>query len=320
MTLYPWLQEDYHRLRAVAPPHGLLLSGPEGLGKGQLARYWAMSLLCEQSPLSPCQNCPSCLWFNAGHHPDYRELIPDPPESAKSSQASTSITIDKVRALADFLMVSSHRQGWKIIVIEPADGLNLAAANALLKSLEEPPPQTLFILITSRLARIPATLRSRCRLHSVALPALTQVGTWLQTQGIDHTEGDWRRAGGAPLRVREQFQVETKGRQAFFGIFVDPALSWLQKAEKFTAMEDTIPWMDWLHYAVIDMIQCRLSGEVYYHGDEQERLSQLAQSLTLPVLLAWEQALREAQRVKSHTLNARLLTEFLLLPLSPKDL
>lgn len=310
---FPWLLESWERLRAHAPPHGLLLCGPEGIGKGQLARHWAQTLLCEQ-PDAPCQRCHACGWFRSGGHPDYRELSPLVRQGAGETQDGGKwIIIDQVRDLNDFLMVSAHRQGWKIILIDPADTLNVSAANALLKSLEEPPPRTLFILVSAHLARIPATLRSRCRLQRVPLPPLAMACEWLQQRGVVHSEGYLRRAGGAPLRALGHWQQEQEGRQQFLSLLLDPELNGWQRAEKLLALKP-LP-LDWFQYAVMDLVTCKLQGSAYYHADQQVALQRLAANLTLPDLLAWEDRLRDARRWQAHPLNERLLCEALFQPL-----
>ncbi len=316
LNMTPWLTTVWAQLCAHAPPHGLLLCGPEGIGKGVLARYWAQTLLCEDSP-APCQHCPACEWFQAGIHPDFRELVP-PVHQVDATPQDTGewITIDQVRELGDFMMVSAHRQGWKIILIDPADTLNGAAANALLKSLEEPPPRTLFILVTAHMARIPSTLRSRCRIQQVPLPSLGQAGDWLRQQGVDDPEGFLRRAGGAPQRALSQWQKDAEGRRSFLSFFLDSEMPWLQRAEKLANL-DQPAWIDWFQYAVMDLILCKLNGRVYYHEDQLVGFQRVASTLSLPDLLTWEQCLRNARRWMAHPLNERLLYESLFYPLQP---
>ncbi len=312
---WPWLHAAFNLLRSTAPPHGLLLTGSGGIGKGILARHWAKALLCEAGQEGPCGVCHACTWMAGGQHPDYRELLPIDAEGEKSSKAVRPIMVDQVRDLTDFLMVSAHRQGWKIILIEPADALNVAAANALLKSLEEPPPHTLFMLITDHPTRLPATLRSRCRHHAVPLPAASEALAWLRQEGMPEAdEGCLRRAGGAPLRALEQQRLEKDGRRRLLDLMLSDAFSWLERVEGVLAL-DGYPWLLWLQHLVMDLVQCKLAGQGYYHADEQQRLTLLARRLALPDLLDWERRLREGQRWQGHPLNPRLVVESLLLPL-----
>ncbi|KXW59277.1 DNA polymerase III subunit delta' [Ferrovum myxofaciens] len=312
--IHPWNHKVFDRLWAAERPQGLLLTGPAGLGKGVLARHLAQAILCEGKAPQPCGICPSCGWFQAGNHPDFRLLVPPRLEEGGDSEGSVWITVDAVRALAEFLMTTSHRQGWRVILIEPAEALNLAAANALLKTLEEPPPQTLFLLVSHHSARIPVTVRSRCRLWPVPLPTGEQAMQWLHQEGVKEPSGYLRRSGGAPLRALEQFQRDHEGRLGFLQILTDHGLSLTQQADRILNL-GLDQWLEWLQFWVMDLIGQKILGHGHYHQDFQEALGHMASRLDLYDLLAWETRLREARRWMNHPLNARLLTESLLAPL-----
>ncbi len=152
--------------------HALLIKGPRGIGKQAFGTELAQALLCE-SPASDgtaCAQCKACNWFTSGAHPDFRILAPvtegdaeaETEEGGKKTKASPWISIEQVRELHDFIYVSSHRGGRKVILVCPAEALNVNAANALLKSLEEPPALTHFILISHRPQRLMMVRGSRC--------------------------------------------------------------------------------------------------------------------------------------------------------------
>lgn len=161
--------------------HALLLTGPEGIGKGAFAEAMAARLLCEKpTDHHACETCDACRWYAAGNHPDYRkitlEILDDESEGAptardKKKAPPTQIRIEQIRALEDFVFVGSHRQGRRVIVIDPADALNQAASNSLLKVLEEPPSSVYFLLVSSNPRRLIPTLRSRCRHLVLGLPS-----------------------------------------------------------------------------------------------------------------------------------------------------
>ena len=180
-SVYPWQQADWQRLQQMRErlPHAILFHGAEGTGKVAFAERFAASLLCEQ-PLDnghACGACESCGWFAQYGHPDYRRVRPDALETdggddaeaddsaAKKSSKTPSkdIRIEQVRALAAFMNVSTHRSGLRVVLLYPAEALNSASANALLKTLEEPPPDTVFLLVTDRIDRLLPTILSRCR-------------------------------------------------------------------------------------------------------------------------------------------------------------
>lgn len=191
--------------RRAQLPHALMLIGQRGLGKAELAHQFAASLLCEQPQADgrACHQCLACNWFAQGNHPDFRLLQPDAlGEEGESDdgkkKASQQITIDQVRGLDDFLNVGTHRAGLRVILINPTEAMNRSTANALLKSLEEPPPGTLFLLISSEPLRLLPTLRSRCQIIPVSTPSITSAARVLAAEGIESPERWLALAGGAP--------------------------------------------------------------------------------------------------------------------------
>lgn len=217
--MIPSFQQDaWDRLVRLAEraPHALLLHGPEGVGKLQLAERFAQLLLCEAARprAAPCGKCDGCRWFLAGHHPDVRFVEPeaiarrvaaDDGEGSEKSKAKPSleIKIDQVRGLADFVNLASHRGGKRVVLVHPAEAMNVPAANALLKSLEEPPESALFILVSHRAARLLPTVRSRCVPVPVPLPPADVARAWLEKQGVANAARRLAFAGGAPLKALE---------------------------------------------------------------------------------------------------------------------
>ena len=144
--------------------HALLLAGPRGAGKGHVAAGLASFLLCESSggARRPCGECRSCAQIAAGTHPNLMRLQP--------AEDKRDIAIDDVRDLLDRLHLSSHYGQAKIAIVEPADALNASGVNALLKTVEEPPPATHLLFVSERWRALPATLRSRCQILRFAPP------------------------------------------------------------------------------------------------------------------------------------------------------
>ena len=186
-------------------PHALLIVGQRGLGKFALAQAFAKSLLCE-APLEgslSCGQCLACNWFEQGNHPDYRLLQPqalveDPEAEEGKKKASQQITIDQIRGLDEFFNVGTHRAGLRIVVINPAEAMNRNTGNALLKTLEEPAINTLFLLVSNEPLRLLPTIRSRCQAVPLNVPPTALCEAALAEDGLAHP-GRWLAlAGGSP--------------------------------------------------------------------------------------------------------------------------
>ncbi|MGD9603708.1 MAG: DNA polymerase III subunit delta' [Gammaproteobacteria bacterium] len=177
---YPWQSEAWQKLcharRATRLGHALLLTGRPGIGKGAFAREFAQVVLCEDAGegLAACGRCRSCQLFLAGNHPDLRSVLP--------LEDADSLGIDQVRELGAFFALKAHYGRAKIALLEPADRMTRAAANALLKLLEEPPSLGMFLLVAHQVDQLPATIRSRCQ--RVALDRIdpSQAQRWLAAQ------------------------------------------------------------------------------------------------------------------------------------------
>lgn len=221
--MHPWNEPilQAFRERMARLPHALLVYGAPGVGKLALAERMAQLLLCEHADAAcrPCGECDACRWFLGGNHPDFRRLEPEAiakqPAEAEEGEEGTSeasparrtrqpslqIKIEQVRELAGFLNLRSHRGRLRIALIHPAEDMNENAANAVLKGLEEPPAGAMFILVSHRPARLPATIRSRCVALAVPLPARETALKWLASQNVKDAERWLAYAGGAPLKA-----------------------------------------------------------------------------------------------------------------------
>lgn len=203
MTPYPWQDVTWQRLQQAQRQHRLahayLLCGAHGIGKYDFARAWAAALLC----LHPtevghaCQTCTSCHLFKANTHPDLWLVEP--------AEGKQQIAIDQIRQLQEDLSLSSQFGRYRIAIIMPADALNPNAANCLLKTLEEPAPDTVMLLVTSNPARLPATIRSRCQRINLMTPAAPLARQWLTEQigETDDAEQALRMTHYAPLASRQ---------------------------------------------------------------------------------------------------------------------
>lgn len=205
MTVPPWQAEDWSRLQLRrdrdALPHALLLCGAAGLGKRMFARSFAHGLLCMQPADGyACGCCRSCLLLAAGTHPDLVELTCG---LRRDGTPRTDIVVEQIRDLSARLAMNSQFGGWQIACIDPADALNTAAANALLKTLEEPSALTLLVLLADLPWRLPPTIRSRCQRIEFHLPESGQALAWLRSESVSNATAALTAAGGNPGLARD---------------------------------------------------------------------------------------------------------------------
>ena len=161
-------------------PHAVLIHEAPGAGGEWLALWAAQLVLCTQPTQAPCGQCPACRHVARRQHPDLALLGP--------LEEATQIRIEQVRELSADLALTAHQGGYKVGILSPADSLNRFAANALLKTLEEPPPRTLLVLVATQPSRLPATLLSRCQRVRVQAPTREQALEWLRAS---RGEADW---------------------------------------------------------------------------------------------------------------------------------
>lgn len=197
IELHNWQLQPWRQLQAAREqlPHSLLISGIPGLGKAAFASQLAASLLCQHpgNEGRACGQCKSCRLLAAGNHPDF--LLTAPEED------SSIIGVDQVRAVISYFSLRPHTSARKLVILAPADAMNINASNSLLKILEEPPADSVLILVTSYPARLSATIRSRCTQVNLAPPPAREAISWLSAQGVDQaTAADLlSAANGAPL-------------------------------------------------------------------------------------------------------------------------
>ncbi|TVP89576.1 MAG: DNA-directed DNA polymerase [Thioalkalivibrio sp.] len=172
----PWLEGHLGPLiRLISSGHtppGLLVTGPKGVGKGVLVRAFLQRMACTEAAegLFGCGRCNGCRSFRGGTHPEILQVTPEAP--------GKEIVVDSIRSVIEFLSLS-HGGPARMVFIEPAEAMNVNAANALLKTLEEPPGGAMLLLAAAQPARLPATVRSRCRLLRVPVPERAALRNWL---------------------------------------------------------------------------------------------------------------------------------------------
>ncbi|NIF69106.1 DNA polymerase III subunit delta' [Burkholderia sp. Ap-962] len=334
--IYPWQTEDWDRLQALraAWPHALLLHGQAGIGKLRFAQHLAQGFLCE-APLpkgEPCGKCAACTWFEQGNHPDYRIVLPealageapgaaadepkaDADEGGKKTRTpSKEIKIEQVRGLLDFVGVGSHRGGARVVVLYPAEALNVAAANALLKTLEEPPSGVLFLLVSARLDRLLPTIISRCRQWPMTLPPAAHAQAWLATQQVSDAAALLAEAGGAPLAALALAADENRPlrdwtlAQLAAGAGCDPFAC----GESLQKLPVPVV-LGWLQRWLYDLLAQRAAGQPRYFPAQRAALERCAAALDANAFARFMKTVTRQRAVENHPLNARLVFEELFL-------
>jgi DNA polymerase III subunit delta' len=336
--IYPWQTDDWQRLQQLRPqwPHALLMHGEPGIGKFQFAQHLAQGLLCETPAANgePCGTCPACHWFSQGNHPDYRVVLPeilaglaaagadaeassdkaDDDGGKKTRQPSKEIKIEQVRALLDFCALGSHRGGARVVLLYPAEALNVAAANALLKTLEEPPSGVVFLLVSARVDRLLPTIISRCRQWPMRMPNADEARTWLATQGIDDAAGLLAEAGGAPLAALALASDENRALRDFTlaQLAAGPNCDAFACGENLQKLPVPLV-LGWLQRWLYDVLAQRTAGRPRYFPAAAKSLARCAQSADPAALARYIKTVTRQRAVENHPLNARLVFEELFL-------
>ncbi|HEU4845428.1 MAG TPA: DNA polymerase III subunit delta', partial [Burkholderiaceae bacterium] len=298
-SIYPWQEDAWRQLQLLRQrmPHAILFHGAAGIGKSDFIEHFAQGLLCEAvlPDGHACGQCVSCGWFSQQNHPDYRRVRPEALEdepvtdgeeggdaeskkTAKSSKApSKEIKIEQIRNLADFMNISTHRQGLRVVVLYPAEALNMPASNALLKTLEEPPPGTVFLLSSNSLDRLLPTILSRCRKFALPMPDSAAAIGWLNEQGLADADSWLREQGGAPLAALAQSEAGNREEMdVLLQMLARPSIeSALKTADKLSKapLGALVSWQQrWLY----DLISYKLSGSIRYYPRYNKELAALA--------------------------------------------
>ena len=334
-SIYPWQQGAWGQLQQLREkmPHAILFHGAAGTGKSGFIEAFAQALLCEnvRADGHACGSCVSCGWFVQHNHPDYRRVRPESfedelPDGEEGADADTGkkakatktpskeIKIEQIRALADFMNISTHRQGLRVVVLYPAEALNVPASNALLKTLEEPPPGTVFLLSSNSLDRLLPTILSRCRKFALPMPDHAQAAAWLKAQGLADADSWLREQGGAPLAALAQSEAGNRDDlEALLTMLAHPSTeAALKTADKLskTPLSALVSWQQrWLY----DLFCYKLSGSIRYYPRYQKELAALAGKVHTSNLMRAIKSANERRATADHPLSPKLFVEDMLL-------
>ncbi len=316
----PWQEAPWRRLmeRKAAGrfPHALLIAGPAGIGKGAFVAALAGALLCEDSDGAACGRCAGCRQLAGGAHPDYS--LWEPEEDA------VTLKIHQIREMNQTIFLTRSRGPYKVCVVNPADAMTPAAADSLLKTLEEPPPLTVLLLVSHRTSQLSATIRSRCQVVRLAPCYGEPAIGWLGSQGMDTAAATSLLGitGGTPLRalalagegaMEEGGRVAAEVRDLCRGA-ADPATvaqRWCK-----AGLEVVLPW---LQGAVQDAIRELFdpSGASLRGGTGEGGSGRLSLGHDLTLLFDIDSRLNRLGEAlaKRHSLSPNSLAEQIAIPL-----
>lgn len=317
VNIFPWQESNWKAISelivASKVPQAFLLYGIPGLGKHQFADYLAKTLLCSARKTVPCEDCRSCHLFRAGTHPDLYKLI--------HLEKSQQIKIQQVRDVNSRVCQKSQLDNAQVIIIEHADSLTHGAANSLLKILEEPPGDVIFILVTNHFHRLLPTVRSRCRLFSFQSVGSQRTSQWLKDAGHDIDNLPESCLGG-PLQLKTLIEDDYLTRQKKWiddlcALSLDKckaiaiASTWQGEGESLFFLLDT------LYSWILDVVKLTLIGDVVRLQNEAMRetlkdWSKNCQTMDLQNYLAKIVNLRALTNEKAN-INLQLSLEALLL-------
>jgi DNA polymerase-3 subunit delta' len=320
--VYSWQTSQWDKLKKLKQaqrlPHALLLYGAEGTGKTSFARSLAHSLLC-QHPIDngmACGQCAACQLVAASTHPDLSTIIPTPPEKSQSKKPVLHIRIGAVRELCSKLASTSQLEGYRVAIIENSDRMVMQAANALLKTLEEPGADTLIILVTSNPHRLPITIRSRCQSIRFPNPDKAEAIEWLTNQGVKKAEVALNLAHGAPLVAARYEEDQLQNRELLSKALLatsrgESSLSYAQKLSDLPKDKGFAWLLDWTG----DLARLkRYDDEVeLVNEDFRDSLQKLAKKADTRRIFAYYDLICDYIREDGIALNPQLLWENLLI-------
>lgn len=314
---FPWHAEVWSQLtEQPRHAHAYLFSGLPGVGKRRFANAFAAFLLCEQPAQGmACGRCRSCLLREAGTHPDL--LLIAPEEEGKA------IRVDAIRHLVDFMGQTSQQGGSKVIVLHPAEAMNQNAANALLKSLEEPTANTYLLLVTDQPGRLLPTVRSRCRAQKLPTPGQDAALAWLAEAApelsLEQRQTLLQMAGGAPLRAGALHEMDAVQLRAGVVDNIKALLKDKQSASQIAEGWSKIPLellIDWFCSWTLDLLKLQTGAVTHAtNSDMDVVLGYMARHVAAQPLLEWQDWLlaHRSMILGKANLNRGLFLESLLL-------
>lgn len=330
---FPWQKELMQTLYAMRGrlPNGILIYGPRGIGTFQAACAFGASLMCT-SPSSDgraCGRCKGCRMVASNTHPDLRFVVSEfecvangldfllPDEVSEKKTLAREILIGQTRELGEFFGLKSHEGGNRVVIVYPADKLRAEAAASLLKSLEEPPENTIFILVADEIDQVLATIRSRCRLVRAQAPSHEEAAAWLREQGVADPEARLVESAGMPLPALVEdprYAMAEASRQRLLAYLAKGGAGGVGEAiavvdKDMTIASAALVFSRWAW----DLASAAAGGPVRYFPAYEKAIRQAAEAADPARLYQWINSVRDVRRAAEHTLNAKVVIEAVLL-------
>ena len=332
MQFLPWQLEQAKQCLSQPEllPHALLVYGLRGIGQREFVLALAASLLCD-TPRDgmACGQCQSCQWLAAGNHPDLRRVCPeavalregaaiatDEEPTSAAKKPSEEIKIDQIRALESWYHRATHRSAWRVVVLYPADALSVVSANALLKALEEPPSQTIFLLASDAPDRLLPTIVSRCQKLALQQPDPAVCCQWLAEQQVAQPQAWLAAAAGAPLAALEMAQAQEQPCPPWATALVGALAQ--RKPVDVAQLADELAkgaaseWLATLQRLSFDATLASLGLSVRYFPGLNAQWPQIVRAQQLPQIEEMAQWVNQQARLANHPLSAKLFAQVCL--------
>lgn len=311
--LYPWHKAAWERIQAMRVanrvPHALLISGKQGTGISEFAMRLAASSLCESPSENGdlCEQCQSCELLKANTHPELLSIVPE--EEAKD------IKVDQVRQLLEFIQLKSHYGNHKIVIIDPADVMTGNANNSLLKTLEEPPGNSLIILVSHQPAMLPITVRSRCQKIEITASSM-HIKAWLGGKFDADLIDTAQAIGYGPLFLGQNADIELhQNRMALVKDLEDLSTGQGDPLDiaKVWSKTDIKQVFFWLMKILLDLAKFKLVGETpqLANKDLIDRLRKLSEAIDIKSVINLYEKLFETHKLiaRNTTLKSQTMCE-----------
>lgn len=315
--MYPWLQTTYDHLRRAVSnkrlPHALLLTGATGIGKLDLATIFTSSLFCEQiqTQSNPCGDCHGCRLVETRAHPNVLWLSPE--------KVGHAIKVDQIRDVSEFANQTSLNGEYRVIIIHPADSMNANAANALLKTLEEPPAHALILLVTDLPNSLPATILSRTQRVTIKKPTQEEALSWLATQlasdeTMEQAALSLSLSFGAPLAALRLMRSDVyQQRKTLYDVLCALASKKLGPVEAAQTIQsiESLQLLDLLLSWIVDCVALKLNASTITNTDYTAQLSASKNQANVKQLNDYLHELQQmrGQVFRGSNFNKQLLAE-----------
>lgn len=316
-TVYPWHKQTWVLLTTRFPDlgHGLLFYGKQGCAKHQFTERFVAWVLCLNKQVEQaCGECSSCLWLKSNTHPRYVHITTDD----ENKKQNAKIKIEKIRDLLPF--VQQTGDGWRVIVIEPAEALNTASANALLKTLEEPGERVILILLADHYLKLPATIRSRLQHFALDRLDVEDAQNFIQQQipniSAEQTTLLLNLANGMPLTAIELHQSDWLQKRAvflsdWFKLVTEKNMP-LNYSSKWSKELNFSEFMTMFEYLLADLVALKLNQSL--RNDDLD-LTQLAQCYDSESLFQIYSDLQQKKLMVEQNVQTQLVLDQLFIQL-----